>query len=63
MTENSVKIRPTLADMKVGEKVAFPIEQLRSVRAIASDVGTILNRRYQTRTNREAREVNVVRTA
>ncbi len=38
MAENHPKIRPTLAGMEVGESNDFPIEQMRSVRAMASEL-------------------------
>lgn len=50
MAENHPKIRPTLANMEVGESNDFPIEQMRSVRAMASELGVIHDRKYRTRT-------------
>lgn len=59
----SIRIRPVLSDMELGDEVFFPVEKMRSIRAIASDLGVIMNRRYQTKVNREARVISVIRTA
>ena len=61
MEENDYRIRPMLRDMAVGEEVAFPLERLRSVRAMASELGLISGRRYTTRTDRGGRRVTVTR--
>lgn len=58
---NQVKVRPTLTDLEVGKAVTFPIEKTKSVRAQASDLGLILNRKYQTETDREKRIITVIR--
>lgn len=58
----SVSIRPTLTSMDIGDTVHFPIEKMRSVRAIASDLGVIQQRKYRTRIDRTARTVTVCRT-
>ncbi len=57
------KIRPTLTGMEVGEEVSFPVEQMKSVRAQASELGVILDRRFSTRLNRQDRLLIVTRTA
>lgn len=54
MAENQVKVRPTLTDLEVGKAVTFPIEKTKSVRAQASDLGLILNRKYQTETDEKS---------
>lgn len=61
MAENQVKVRPTLTDSEVGKAVTFPIEKTKSVRSQASDLGLILNRKYQTETDREKRIITVIR--
>lgn len=61
MAENQVKVRPTLTDLEVGKAVAFPIEKTKSVRAQASDLGLILERKYKTETDREKRIITVIR--
>lgn len=53
MAENQVKVRPALTDLKVGGEITFPIAKTKSVRAQASDLGLILDRKYQTETDRE----------
>lgn len=63
MEENNKKVRPSLANLKVGEAITFGIEKLKSVRTLASELGAIMNRRYQTRTDREARTITVKRLA
>lgn len=63
MTENQIKIRPTLTQMEVGETCKFPVHKLKSVRAQASELGVILDRTYRTTTNRAERTVTVTRTA
>jgi hypothetical protein len=61
MAENQVKVRPALTDLEVGEKIVFHISKTKSVRAQASDLGLILDRRYQTETDREKRTIVVTR--
>ena len=51
MAENQVKVRPALTDLKVGGEITFPIAKTKSVRAQASDLGLILDRKYQTETD------------
>lgn len=63
MAENLIKVRPALTEMEVGDNMTFPIEQMKSVRAQASELGLILNRRYQTRADREQRTLTVTRIA
>lgn len=63
MTEKQVKVRPALTGMNIGDKLVFPIETTKSVRAQCSDLGLILNRKYKTETSRERRVVEVTRTA
>lgn len=63
MAENLTKVRPTLTDMKVGDETSFPIEQMKSIRAQASELGVILDRKYKTATNRKERVIRVTRTA
>ena len=62
MDENTIKIRPTLTAMEVGDKTTFPVRRLKSVRAQASELGVILDRTYRTATNRAERTVTVTRT-
>lgn len=61
MNDVSVKIRPALVEMKVGDEKVFPIEKLRSVRTQASELGAILDRKYVTRMCRNDRTLWVMR--
>lgn len=61
MAENQVKVRPALTDLEVGGEITFPITKTKSVRAQASDLGLILDRKYQTETDREKRTITVTR--
>lgn len=55
MAENQVKVRPALRELNVGETVTFPIARTKVVRAQASDLGLILERKYKTETDRGKR--------
>jgi len=61
MAENSVKIRPLLVALEVGEEITFDVAKLKSVRTQASELGVILGRQYKTRTDRENRVITVQR--
>jgi len=61
MVENSVKIRPLLVALEVGEEITFDVAKLKSVRTQASELGVILGRQYKTRTDRENRVIIVQR--
>ncbi len=61
MKQISQKIRPTLTQMEIGQKVSFPLEKLKSVRAQASELGLIMARRYSTSVNRQNRTISVTR--
>lgn len=61
MAEKQVKVRPTLTNLGIGKTVTFPIEKTKSVRTQASDLGLILDRKYQTETDREKRIITVIR--
>lgn len=62
-TENEVKVRPTLTNMEVGDKVIFSITKTKGVRAQASDLGLILERKYRTTTDRANRIIIVTRVS
>lgn len=51
MTENVLKIRPALVELKVGETISFPISRLKSVRTQASELGAIYERQFKTKTD------------
>lgn len=61
MTETTEKIRPILVNLKVGEVYTFPISRLKSVRTQASELGAIYERSFTTRTDRQARTIEVKR--
>lgn len=61
MIEKQMKVRPALAGMEVGGRLAFPISDTKSIRVQASDLGLILERRYKTKTDRERRTIEVTR--
>ena len=54
-------IRATLRNMEKEDTVNFPIESLRSVRTIASELGLIMTRKYRTWTDREQKLIFVNR--
>ena len=59
--EEKVKIRPTIESLEIGESYSFPIERLRSVRSIASEVSLVKNVKLRTSTDRNNRTVSVRR--
>ena len=61
MSENTIKIRPTLTSMEVGDTCTFPVRRMKSVRAQASELGVILDRQYKTSINRTERTIRVTR--
>ena len=61
MEEISVKIRPALIVLNIGEETSFPIDKLKSVRTQASELGAIMSRQYTTKTNRANHLIRVKR--
>lgn len=61
MENNTVKIRPTLLNMGIGETISFPIEKLKSVRVQASELGAMFDMLFKTRTDRELRIIEITR--
>lgn len=61
MDKTTEKVCPVLINMEVGQTVTFNIEKMKSIRTQASELGTIMNRRYKTRTDREERTISVKR--
>jgi hemerythrin superfamily protein len=55
------KIRPKLMNMEVGDEVIFPIEKMKSVRVEASELGAIMDRIYETHSDRIRRTLTVIR--
>ncbi|MBD5311705.1 MAG: hypothetical protein HDS13_06055 [Bacteroides sp.] len=60
MAEN-MSITPVLRDLDTGDSAVFPIDRLRSVRTIASEVGVMYNRKFKTSANRVERTITVTR--
>lgn len=54
-------IRTALEGMAVGDSRVFPVNELRLVRAYASEYGLLTGRRYETRTNRAPLQIIVTR--
>ena len=52
MVEISAKIRPSLIALNVGDEISFPIEKLKSVRTQASELGAIMSRHHQDRSDK-----------
>ena len=63
MADKNLKIRPAIEALEINQEVAFPIDQLRTVRVTASDLGLIHGRVFKTSTDRDERTVTVKRTA
>lgn len=63
MADNQVKVRPKLTELNVGEKAVFHISKTKGVRAQASDLGLILDRKYKTETCRQTKTITVTRIA
>lgn len=61
METDTTKVRPQLVGMNVGDEINFPIEKLRTVRAQASELGAILDRKYRTKMDRVLRLLFVYR--
>lgn len=61
MDQNIQKIRPLLNALLPGQSVTFPLVRMKSVRAQASELGMIYNRKYATRTDRELQVIIVKR--
>lgn len=61
MVEIKEKIRPSLVALNRGEKVAFDIKKMKGVRTQASEIGIIMERRFNTHIDREERVIIVER--
>ncbi len=62
MGNNTVKIRPALLNMGIGQTLTFPIEKLKSVRVQASELGAMFDMLFKTRTDRALRIIEITRT-
>lgn len=57
-------MRDQIMNMKVGDVLDFPAEKVASVRSMASNVGTIMGRKYRTWKNfNDPRVYSVTREA
>ncbi len=56
-------IKPVLEGMDVGQSITYPIVRLLSVKATASNVGLVMNRKYSTKVLRQERKVEVTRVS
>ena len=63
MTENVLKIRPALVELKVGETISFPISRLKSVRTQDSELGAIYERQFKRKSDRVAKTIEVTRVS
>lgn len=61
MKEEKLPILPRLREMKVGEKIDFPIKQLNSVKNSCSNIGLLYERKYKTTVCRKDQSVVVTR--
>lgn len=52
-----------LETLQVGQEAEFPIAKMSSVRAVSSDMGITMNRRYATQSKRAEGVITVQRTA
>lgn len=63
MNYQKTSVRQTIIQLSVGESVTYDLERLKSIRTQASELGAVFNRKYTTKTNREARTLTVTRIA
>lgn len=61
MAENFVKISSALLSLNVGDIIQFPIVRMKSVRVQACELGTIYERKFKTKTDKEKRIILVER--
>jgi len=61
MKEEKLPILPRLRKMKMGQKIAFPIIQLNSVKNSCSNIGMLYERKYKTTVCRKDQSVIVTR--
>lgn len=55
------EILTALEGMAVGDSRTFPVNEVKLIRAYASEYGFMTGRRYETRTNREPLQLIVTR--
>lgn len=62
MEEKAVSIRTKLADMEIGQTLSYPLENVRTLRVLASECGLRLGRLYKTKSDRDTQTITVTRT-
>lgn len=62
MVGKEKSMRQQLMEMRVGQKLVFPLSNLTSVRAACSNYGLQWDKKFLTESNREERTVTVTRT-
>ena len=62
-TGNNKPIRDSLRNMKINERVSFPVSRLTTVRSTASTLGAEMDRVYRTKRNKLNKSIDVIRTA
>ena len=61
--EEKIRIRPTIRSLAVNEKAVFPLEKLNCVRSNAGEIALIHERKFTTKTDREARTITITRVS
>lgn len=61
--EENIRIRPTIKKLEVNEKAVFPLEKLNCVRSNAGEIALIFDRKYTTKTDKEARTITITRVS
>lgn len=59
--EENLQIKPKIKLMEPSQMLAFPVENINTVRVYCSDLGATLNRKYKTRKSLDGSKVEVVR--
>ena len=62
-TGNNKPIRDSLRNMKINDRVSFPVSRLTTVRSTASTLGAEMDRVYKTTRNKLNKSIDVIRTA
>jgi hypothetical protein len=61
--EKTVKIRPAILAMEIGETISFPLMKVSCVRVQTSEIGLVYKRKYTTKTDRVNDIISVKRLA
>lgn len=59
--ESAIEFRPGMTEMKVGDRLEYPVRFLDGIRVLASNLGIKLGRKYKTRVDRETGTITVTR--